>query len=119
MSDRPELESARYAYEGLERVIHEKARLGILTSLATNAEGLRFAELKRLCALTDGNLNRHLRALAEASLVVVDKVGEGRGSTTSVRLTETGRQRFIEYLDELQRVVADARPATQRLARQS
>ena len=64
---------APFAYEGLERVIHEKARLGILASLATHAEGLAFSELKQLCALTDGNLNRHLQVLQEAGLVDVRK----------------------------------------------
>src|SRR5207248_10898401 len=50
----------RYAYEGLDRVLHEKARLGIMTSLATRPSGLSFNELKQPCASTDGNLNRHL-----------------------------------------------------------
>ena len=49
-------DSGRYAYEGLDRVMHEKARLGILTSLASHVDGLLFSELKELCSLTDGNL---------------------------------------------------------------
>ena len=53
----------RFAYEGLDRVIHERARLSVLTSLITHPKGLTFGELKQLCALTDGNLNRHLRVL--------------------------------------------------------
>ena len=65
--------TAPFAYEGLERVIHEKARLGILASLATHAEGLAFSDLKQFCALTDGNLNRHLQVLQEAGLVEVRK----------------------------------------------
>jgi len=48
----------RFAYEGLHRVIHERARLSVLTSLVTNPKGLAFGDLKQLCALTDGNLNR-------------------------------------------------------------
>ena len=48
----------RFAYEGLDRVIHERARLSILTSLVTNPKGLTFNDLKQLCALTDGNLSR-------------------------------------------------------------
>ena len=59
----------RFAYEGLDRVIHERARLSVLTSLITHGEGLMFNELKELCALTDGNLNRHLQVLEEAKLV--------------------------------------------------
>ena len=60
----------RYAYDGLDRVIHERARLGLLTSLAAHAKGLRFAELKELCGLTDGNLSRHLQVLEAAGLGV-------------------------------------------------
>ena len=60
-------------YEGLERVFHEKARLGIMTSLFTHPKGLIFADLKELCALTDGNLSRHLQVLHEAGLIAVSK----------------------------------------------
>ena len=66
----------RFAYEGLDRVLHEKARLGIMTSLVTRPEGLLFSDLKRLCALTDGNLSRHLEVLREAGLVEVWKGDE-------------------------------------------
>ncbi|MEZ5319773.1 MAG: transcriptional regulator [Vicinamibacterales bacterium] len=100
----------RFAYEGLDRVLHEKARLGILTSLVTNPDGLRFSELKALCALTDGNLNRHLEVLRAAGLVEVWKGYEGRRPQTAVRLTPDGRRRFTAYLEELERVVRDALP---------
>ena len=59
----------RYAYEGLERVIHEKARLSILSSLASHQTGLLFNDLKALCSLTDGNLSRQLQVLQEAGFV--------------------------------------------------
>ena len=59
----------RFSYEGLDRVMHEKARLGILASLAAHAGGLLFNDLKQLCSLTDGNLSRHLAVLSEAGLV--------------------------------------------------
>ena len=55
-----------YAYQGLDRVLHEKARLGILTALVARKQGATFVELKRLCALTDGNLARHLQTLQDA-----------------------------------------------------
>jgi DNA-binding transcriptional ArsR family regulator len=101
----------RFAYEGLERAIHEKARLGIMTSLMTRADGLSFNELKELCDLTDGNLNRHLEVLAEAGLVDVRKEeGRGRGRTLC-KITSAGRTRFKEYLEELERVIADAAAA--------
>ena len=64
-----ENDAGRFAYEGLDRVLHEKARLGIMTSLVTRPDGVLFTELKRLCALTDGNLSRHLDVLQEAGLV--------------------------------------------------
>jgi DNA-binding transcriptional ArsR family regulator len=105
-----EPEAGRFAYEGLDRVLHEKARLGILTSLVSHPEGLRFGDLKALVALTDGNLNRHLDVLKEAGLVELWKGFEGRRPQTAVRLTVTGRQRFLEYLAELERVVRDALP---------
>ena len=62
-------ESGRFAYDGLDRVLHEKARLGIMTSLVTRSEGAIFNELKRQSSLTDGNLSRHNDVLHEAGLV--------------------------------------------------
>lgn len=98
----------RFAYEGLDRVIHEKARLGVLTSLAGAPEGLTFGELKRLCDLTDGNLNRHLSFLTESGFVEqIRESNLGRPQTTC-KLTSAGRKRFLKYLEELQRVVLDA-----------
>ena len=105
--------AGRFAYDGLDRVIHEKARLGILTSLVTHRQGLRFAELKTLCALTDGNLNRHLLALAEAGLVEVHKEGAGRGQLTVCKISVQGRRRFADYLSVLESVVVDAAPVAQ------
>jgi len=103
--------SGRYAYDGLDRIMHEKARLGILTSLASRPEGLRFNELKDLCSLTDGNLSRHLQTLEEAGLVEVRKGFRDRRPQTLCRLTAQGRERFLAYLDELERVVKDAASA--------
>jgi DNA-binding HxlR family transcriptional regulator len=100
--------AGRFAYDGLDRVIHEKARLGILTSLVTHQNGLRFNELKALCSLTDGNLNRHLQHLQCAGLVEVTKEGSGRRQTTLIRVTASGRRRFAEYLSVLESVVLDA-----------
>jgi DNA-binding transcriptional ArsR family regulator len=100
----------RFAYEGLDRALHEKARLGILTSLVAHPDGLKFGELRALCALTDGNLSRHLDVLREASLVEVWKGFEHRRPQTLVRLTPDGRRRFVAYLEELERVVRDALP---------
>jgi len=99
---------APFAYDGLDRVIHEKARLGILTSLMTHPKGLAFADLKQLCALTDGNLSRHLQVLEEAGLVEIDKTFEGKRPLTMCRVTRMGRQRFVDYLAVLERVVKEA-----------
>src|SRR5262249_25822875 len=106
-------DSGRYAYDGLERAIHEKARLGIMTSLATHAKGLLFADLKELCNLTDGNLSRHLQVLHDEVLVEIWKGYHQRRRQTLVRLTEAGRRRFVDYLTTLEQVVADALTAAQ------
>ena len=102
------MSEAPFAYKGLERVIHEKARLGILASLATHAAGLAFSELKRMCALTDGNLNRHLQVLQDAGLVDVRKHTTGPRPQTVCQLTSQGRSRFGEYISVLETVVQDA-----------
>src|SRR5262245_9282938 len=107
-------QSGRFAYEGLDRVLHEKARLGIMTSLVGRPEGLIFADLKRLCALTDGNLSRHLDVLREAGLVEIWKGFEHRRPQTLCRLTPEGRQRFVAYLEELEHVIRDAMPKAAR-----
>jgi DNA-binding MarR family transcriptional regulator len=104
-SDEP---SGRFAYEGLERIIHEKARLGIMTSLATHAKGLLFTDLKELCALTDGNLSRHLQVLHDEGLVEIWKGAQHGRPQTLCQLTDAGRGRFLEYIAVLENVVADA-----------
>ena len=103
----------RFSYEGLDRVMHEKARLGILASLAANAEGVLFNDLKRLCSLTDGNLSRHLGVLSEAGLVEIWKGNRGSRPQTMYRLTKTGRERFSEYIGVLESIVADAQAQRQ------
>ena len=105
---KPTDSTGRYAYDGLERVIHEKARLGIVTSLATHPEGLLFNDLKEMCSLTDGNLSRHLQILHEAGFVEVWKGYQGSRPQTLVRLTADGRKRFVEYIGVLENVVTDA-----------
>ena len=99
---------APFAYEGLDRVLHEKARLGILSSLMANPNGLLFTELKELCDLTDGNLARHMQTLQEAGLVEVWKKTEGKRPQTLVRMTDAGRERFMEYIGLLEQIVGDA-----------
>ena len=105
--------AGRFSYDGLERAIHEKARLGIMTSLATHPKGLLFGDLKELCQLTDGNLSRHLHVLQEEGLVEVWKGQPKRRPQTLVRLTDEGRRRFLDYIAELEHVIADALAAAQ------
>ena len=102
---------APYAYEGLDRLIHEHARLSVLTSLITNAHGLTFGELKQLCALTDGNLSRHLQVLEEAGLISIFKGIEHNRPLTLCRVTAAGRKRYVDYLAVLERVILDAEAA--------
>lgn len=100
--------TGRYAYDGLDRLLHEKARLGILASLLAHVEGLRFNELKELCSLTDGNLSRHLQVLREASLIEIWKGFEHKRPQTLCRLSTEGRARFLDYLAALEQVLRDA-----------
>jgi DNA-binding MarR family transcriptional regulator len=102
----------RFAYEGLDRVIHERARLSVLTSLITNPKGLTFGDLKQLCSLTDGNLSRHLSVLEEAKLVEIEKGHDRNRPQTICRITASGRNRYIEYLATLEQVVRDAAKVT-------
>jgi DNA-binding transcriptional ArsR family regulator len=102
---------APFAYNGLDRVIHEHARLSVLTSLITHAQGLTFGELKQLCALTDGNLSRHLQVLEEAGLVTLFKGVEHNRPLTLCRITAQGRRRYVDYLSVLERVLTDAEAA--------
>jgi DNA-binding MarR family transcriptional regulator len=102
---------APFAYEGLDRIIHERARLGVLTSLAANPKGLVFADLKRLCGLTDGNLSRHLQVLQEAGVVEVTKSFSRNRPQTLCRITPEGRRRFLDYLAVLDQVVREAAAA--------
>ncbi|WP_294331704.1 transcriptional regulator [uncultured Sphingomonas sp.] len=101
--------AAPYAYAGLDRVFHERARLGIVTSLAGHAEGLGFSELKALCGLTDGNLARHLQVLEGAGFLIQSKDQDGRRAITRCRLTSVGRTRFADYLAALEAVLHQAR----------
>jgi predicted ArsR family transcriptional regulator len=117
---------APFAYNGLERIFHERGRLAVCTCLIANADGMRFTDLQDACALTDGNLNRHLHALAEVGIIELERVhGNGR-PTTTVRITRDGRKRFLAYIDELEAVVRavqdrakDGAPSPRRLATQS
>ena len=102
---------AQFAYEGLDRTIHERARLGILTSLVAHPKGLVFGALKQMCSLTDGNLSRHLGVLEEEGIVEVVKSFQNNRPQTLCQVTLNGRQRYLDYLQVLEQVVRDATDA--------
>jgi DNA-binding MarR family transcriptional regulator len=103
--------SGRFAYDGLDRVIHEKARLSVLTSLVAHPKGLVFGDLKQMCGLTDGNLSRHLAVLEEAGLIDIEKGYDHNRPQTVCRITPGGRRRYLDYLAVLEQVVRDAASA--------
>src|ERR1700737_2761028 len=104
--------TGRFAYDGLDRVIHEKARLSLLTSLIAHPKGLVFGDLKQMCALTDGNLSRHLAVLEEAGLIAIEKGYDRNRPQTVCRITAAGRRRYLDYLKVLEQVVRDAAGVT-------
>lgn len=85
----------------LDRLIHERIRLGIVSALATN-DSLSFNDLKRVLKTTDGNLSVHARKLEEAQYVSCVKFFEGRMPRTEYKLTSTGRKALAEYLDQME-----------------
>ena len=85
----------------LDRLIHERIRLGIVSALATN-DSLSFNDLKRVLKTTDGNLSVHARKLEEANYISCVKFFEGRMPRTEYRLTTSGRQALAKYLDQME-----------------
>jgi DNA-binding MarR family transcriptional regulator len=108
MKTKAKTSEGRFAYEGLDRVIHERARLSVLTSLITHPKGLIFNDLKQLCLLTDGNLSRHLRVLEAEGMVEIEKGHDHNRPKTICRITPEGRDRYLEYLTTLEQVLKDA-----------
>jgi DNA-binding HxlR family transcriptional regulator len=88
----------------LDRLIHERLRLGIVSALAIN-DSLSFNDLKRLLKTTDGNLSVHARKLEEANYIGCNKFFEGRIPRTEYRLTATGRQALEEYLNQMEQLI--------------
>lgn len=99
-----ECETVESAVPNLDRVIHERMRLGIVSALAVN-ESLTFNELKKLLQTTDGNLSVHARRLEEANYIDCSKSFEGRMPKTEYRLTATGRKAFERYLDHMEALI--------------
>ena len=95
-------------YAAIKGVFHEPNRLAILSSLSQSSEGRTFNELKDECSLTDGNLSRHLKALEDAKVVRIRKSFVKSKPQTTVFLTDRGREKFLEYLQALEEVLAKA-----------
>lgn len=100
--------AARTAPAQLDRLIHERIRLAIVSALAVN-ETLTFNELKRLLKTTDGNLSAHARKLEEAQYVRCTKTFAGRVPKTDYRLTPTGRRALERYLDHMEALIRATR----------
>jgi DNA-binding MarR family transcriptional regulator len=92
----------------LDRVIHERLRLGILSALAVN-HSLSFNELKQILKTTDGNLSVHARKLEDAEYISCEKSFDGRMPRTEYKITAAGRRAFERYLDSMEQVIAAAR----------
>jgi DNA-binding HxlR family transcriptional regulator len=101
-------ETVENALPNLDRIIHERMRLGIVSALAVN-DSLTFNELKKLLQTTDGNLSVHARRLEEAAYVDCIKSFEGRVPRTEYRLTPAGRKAFERYLDHMEALIHAAR----------
>jgi DNA-binding transcriptional ArsR family regulator len=100
--------AAESAPPDLDRMIHERMRLGIVSALA-GSESLTFNELKALLATTDGNLSVHARKLEDAGYVACEKSFEGRMPRTVYRLTRDGRRAFERYVDHMEALIRTVR----------
>ena len=103
-SEKVELGAFEAALPHLDRIIHERMRLGIVSALAVN-ESLKFNELKKLLQTTDGNLSVHARRLEEVEYVECTKSFEGRMPKTEYRLTASGRKAFERYLNHMEALI--------------
>ncbi len=89
-------------YAALKGIFHEPSRMAIMTALCAAEFGMSFNELKTQCALTDGNLNRHLKTLTEAGAVRVIKKNDHTRTRTTAHITNNGRLQFVDYLRTLE-----------------
>ncbi len=94
----------------LDRLIHERMRLGIISAL-TASDSLSFSDLKRLLRTTDGNLSVHARKLEEGGYLTCHKFFEGRIPRTEYRLTAAGKKAFEQYLRDMEEVIRITREA--------
>lgn len=111
-SDRPARRKMQVVAEGalpdLDRLIHERIRLGIISALAAN-DSLRFSDLKKLLKTTDGNLSVHSRKLEDAGYITSSKSFEGRMPKTEFRVTAAGRRALERYLNHMEALIRSMR----------
>lgn len=105
---KPDAGHASSRAESLDRLIHERLRLGIVSALAVN-DSLSFSDLKKLMKTTDGNLSVHARKLEEAEYIACTKSFEGRMPKTEYRLTAAGRRALERYLDHMEALIRSTR----------
>lgn len=96
----------------LDRLIHERLRLGIVSALAVNAS-LSFSDLKMILNASDGNLSVHARKLEQAGYLLCEKSFEGRIPKTEYKLTDQGRQALQRYLDHMEALIETTRQGTE------
>lgn len=92
-------------YAALKQVFHEPSRMALVTALCSRSAGASFGELKSWCNLTDGNLNCHLKALREADVICVSKINGKARSHTQIKITDAGKEQFLQYLHALERAL--------------
>ena len=97
------------AAQALDRLIHERTRLGIVSALAVN-ESLTFTELKNLLDTTDGNVSVHARKLEDAGYILCTKSFDGRVPRTEFQLTASGRKELKKYLNHMEALIKAMRP---------
>ena len=94
----------------IDRIIHEKGRMAIMSLLAATPE-ISFTDLRNTLNMTDGNINTHIRTLQEAGYIAVSKSYQNNRPLTTCALTPVGRKAFVEYIDLLDQIVRQTRPA--------
>jgi DNA-binding MarR family transcriptional regulator len=105
---RPVVQGTGQTLPDLDRLIHERMRLGIISALAVN-ESATFSELKKLLKTTDGNLSVHARKLEEANYIACKKSFQGRMPQTEYRLTDAGRRALEKYLNHMEALIGTMR----------
>lgn len=106
-------------FASLERLFHEPVRLGLMSLLSAESEGVSFNDMKKELQLTDGNLSRHLKTLEDAGAVRIEKTFVGAKPRTTVSVTPAGRRQFVDYLKTLEAVLQQAAESVGAEAKQS